>query len=88
MTDTSLDDDDETASFRIADQKIGNLLKRLSAKGVCPHCAARALAYRAAYLAEDEMGSIKAIELFEYIIDVLRESDIPPPARSPSSEMH
>jgi hypothetical protein len=57
MTDTSPDDDHETASFKIADQKITSLLKRLSDRDLCPRCTARALAYHAACLAECVMGS-------------------------------
>jgi hypothetical protein len=88
QTRTSDDGRRETASFKIAEQKIENLLRRLYDKNVCPCCTARALAYRAASMAEDEMGSAEAIEMFEDIIGALRESDIPPPARSPSSETH
>ena len=88
MTKQTPDDGRETASFRVADQKIENLLKRLGDKNVCPCCTARALAYHAASLAEHEMGSAEAIEMFEDIIMHLREDDVPPPAHSPSTEMH
>ena len=44
--------DDETASFKIAEQKIDNLLKRLHDKRVCPCCTARALTYHGASMAE------------------------------------
>jgi hypothetical protein len=82
------DDSRETESFEIADGKIWNLLRRLAAKNVCPRCAARALACSAADLAEQAMGTTEAIELFEYIINALRESNAPPPARSPSAATH
>ena len=78
----------ETASFKIADQKIENLLKRLSDKNVCPCCTGRALAYHAASMAEHEMGSVEAIEMFEKLIAEMREDDVPAPARSPSTETH
>ena len=55
----------ETASFKIADQKIENLLKRLHDKRVCPCCTARALTYHGASMAEHTMGSAEAIEMFE-----------------------
>jgi hypothetical protein len=82
------DDGRETTSFKIADQKIENLLKRLADKNVCPCCTARALAFHAAAEAEDTMGSAEAIELFEGIILHLRENDVPPPERSPSTAAH
>jgi|SRR6516162_8802478 hypothetical protein len=85
---TSQDDGRETTSFKIADQKIENLLKRLSDKNVCPCCTARALAYHAASMAEHEMGSVEAIEMFEKLIAEMREDDVPAPARSPSTETH
>jgi hypothetical protein len=90
MTRRSDDPNDrrETESFEIADQKIWNLLGRLAAKGVCPCCAARALACSAADLAEQVIGSVKAIEMFEDIIHALRESDVPSSARSPSAGVH
>jgi hypothetical protein len=79
MTNDS-DDAPETESFEIADQKIGNLLRRLAAKEVCPCCTARALAYNAADLAEQTIGSAEAIEMFQDIISALRESNVPPSA--------
>jgi hypothetical protein len=82
------DDRRETASFKIADQKIGNLLKRLNEKNVCGCCTARALAYAAAALAEDTVGSASAIEMFEGIITALREDDVPAPDPMPSTEAH
>jgi hypothetical protein len=78
----------ETTSFKIADQKIKNLLRRLQDKHVCPCCTARALTYHAAFMAEQQMGSVEALELFEEIIAALRERDVPPPPRSPSTETH
>jgi hypothetical protein len=88
MTMQTLDDRRETASFKIADQKIGNLLKRLDDKNVCPCCTARALAFHAAAIAEDTMGSAEAIELFESIIIDMREHNIPAPDPLPSTEAH
>lgn len=88
MTKQTPDDGRETASFRVADQKIENLLKRLGDKNVCPCCTARALAYHAASLAEHEMGSAEAIEMFEDIISGLHDLDISAPDRSPSTESH
>src|SRR5262245_15148793 len=81
-------DDDETEGFRIADEKIGNLLKRLAERGVCPCCAARALAFHAAALAEDAVGSAEASELFETIATELREHDEPAPGSLPSTQTH
>jgi hypothetical protein len=78
----------ETTSVKIADQKIGNLLKRLDDKNVCPCCIARVLALHAAELAEDVMGSAEAIEMFEDIIAALREHDVPAPDPLPSSQTH
>jgi hypothetical protein len=75
-------------SFAIADQKIGNLLNRLHDKRVCPCYTARALAFNAASMAELSVGSAEAIEMFEDIIDELREHDTPAPERGPSSETH
>jgi hypothetical protein len=78
----------ETASFRIADQKIGNLLKRLADKRVCPCCTARALAYHAASMAEHEMGSVEAIKMLEEIITDLRKDNVPAPDPAPSVTAH
>jgi hypothetical protein len=78
----------ETASFKIADQKVDNLLRRLHGKHVCECCTARALAYHAASLAEGTMGSAEAIELFEGILRSLREDNVPAPATMPSTEAH
>ena len=88
MTKQTPDDGRETASFRVADQKIENLLKRLGDKNVCPCCTARALAYHAASLAEHEMGSAEAIEMFESIVISLREDEVPAPDPLPSTEAH
>jgi hypothetical protein len=70
-------DDDETEGFKIAYQKIENLLKRLSDRGVCSCCTARALAFHAATLAEAAVGSDEAAEMFEYIVEELRENNAP-----------
>ena len=88
MTIQAPDDGRETASFKIADQKIENLLRRLRDKNVCPCCTARALAYHAASEAEHEMGSAEAIEMFEGIIMHLREDNAPAPDPMPSTEAH
>src|SRR5215831_20216768 len=52
-------DDDVPEGFKLAHQKIESLLKRLSDRGVCMCCTARALAFHAATLAEvtDEPNS-------------------------------
>jgi hypothetical protein len=71
-------------SFKIADQKIENLLNRLADKCVCPCCTARALAFNAAAMAEETMGSVKAIEMFEDLISSIREHDTPAPDPLPS----
>jgi len=68
----TMDEGRETSSFKIADEKIENLLKRLHDKNVCPCCTARALAFHAAALAEDTMGSAAAIARFEEVITALR----------------
>ena len=87
MTETP-DDRRETTSFKIADQKIDNLLQRLDDKNVCPCCTARALTYHAMFMAEQAMGSAEAIEMFEAFIVAMRERDTPPPAPMPSPETH
>lgn len=79
------DDDRETASFKIADQKIQALLRRLSDKGLCPDCTARALACHAVGFAECVLGSTKAIELFEGIIADMRTDSVPAPDLSHST---
>jgi hypothetical protein len=76
----------ETASFKIADQRIKTLLKRL--EHLCPCCTAQALAFHAAFLAEQAMGSARTIEAFEDIISVLRKNDIPAPDPLPSTRTH
>jgi hypothetical protein len=88
MTIQTPDNGRETASFKIADQKIENLLKRLNDKRVCPCCAARALAYHAASMAEHTMGSTEAIEMFEALITHLHEHDVKAPEPMPSTEAH
>jgi len=81
-----LDDGVVTEGFRIADQKIGNLLKRLSDKGLCPDCTARALACHAVGFAECMLGSTEAIEMFEGLIASMRENNVPVP--DPPPAMH
>jgi hypothetical protein len=88
MTTQTPDDERETASFKIADQKIDNLLRRRNDKRVCPCCMARALAYHAATVAEHTMGSAEAIEMFEAIIMRMSEHDAPAPDPMPSTEAH
>ncbi|PWT93481.1 MAG: hypothetical protein C5B56_00695 [Proteobacteria bacterium] len=88
MTIQTPDDRRETSSFRIADQEIKNLLKRLNHKNVCPCCAARALAYHGGAMAERSMGSAEAIEVFEDIIHYMAKHDVPPPEPLPSTEAH
>jgi hypothetical protein len=79
MTTDQTPEDGETEGFKIASRKIESLLKRLADRGVCPCCAARALAAHAASLAEDAVGSADAAELFEYIADDIREHDVSAP---------
>ena len=80
------DDGVVTEGFRIAYQRIEFLLKRLNDRGICSCCIARALAFHAATLAEDAVGSDAAIEMFEYIIEEMRENDAPAPPSPP--ELH
>lgn len=82
------DDGRETYSFKIADQKIENLLKRLSDKNLCPCCTARALIGHAAFLAEQTLGSAKAAEMFEDLISSILENNIPAPDPLPSTQAH
>ena len=88
MTDQIPDDVRETASFKIADHKIENLLKRLHDKRVCPCCTARALTYHGASMAEHTMGSAEAIEMLEDIIIRLHKDNVPAPEPMPSTEAH
>ena len=88
MTIQTPDDGSETASFKIAEQKIENLLKRLHDKRVCPCCTARALTYHGASMAEHTIGSTEAIEMLEAIIMHMREHDAPAPDPMPSTEAH
>ena len=88
MTIQTPDDGRETASFKIADRKINNLLKRLNDKRICPCCTARAMTYHAAVVAEHTMGSADAIEVFEAIIMHMREHDAPAPEPMPSTEAY
>ena len=59
MTDQIPDEVRETASFKIADHKIENLLKRLHDKRVCPCCTARALTYHGASMAEPRWAVLR-----------------------------
>jgi hypothetical protein len=88
MTAQTPDNGRETVSFKIADQKIENLLRRLNGKNVCPCCTARALAFHAASEATQELGSAEAIELFEMLTRQLRKHNVPAPDYGPSSEAH
>ena len=88
MTSQTPDDGHETPSFKIADQKIENLLKRLDDKRVCPCCTARALAYHAASMAVQTQGTAEAIEMFEAMIIKLHRTDVPAPDPLPSTEAH
>jgi hypothetical protein len=88
---TTPDSGRDTSSFEIADQKIGNLLKQLNDKNVCPCCVARALAFHAASLAMHSAGSAEAIQMFGDIVSSRRKYDIPiipAPAPLPSREAH
>jgi hypothetical protein len=71
------DDFGQLPSFRIADQKINNLVQRLNDKNLCGCCVARALMYRGADLAELMMGRAEAIKTLEYIISLIRENPLP-----------
>jgi hypothetical protein len=88
MTTRTPDDARESTSFKIAAQKIDNLLKRLNEKRVCPCCTSRALTLHAACMAENVLGSAKAIEMFEDIIMTMHENDVPAPDYGPSTEAH
>ena len=88
MSAPASDDRRETASFKIADQKINNLLRRLRDKNVCPCCTARALTYHGVCAAAQHSGSAEAIEMLEEIIGVLRERNILAPEPFPSTETH
>jgi hypothetical protein len=88
MTSQTPDDRRETSSYEIAYQKIGNLLQRLHDKNVCPDCAARAMALHAASFAEYALGSAKALEMFEEMIVILREHNVPAPDYGPSVAKH
>jgi hypothetical protein len=88
MTIQTPDNGRETLSFKIADQKIENLLKRLHDKHVCPCCTARALTCHAVSEAEHTLGSAKAIEMFEERILCLRENNVPAPDPLPSTAAH
>jgi hypothetical protein len=79
------DDFVETDFFRYADRRIGQLLDKLKAKGVCGCCTARALLYHGIGLMEETMGSAEAIEICEGFIRALRERDRPAPDYSSSS---
>jgi hypothetical protein len=90
MTIQTPDDRRETIGFKIADQKIERLLKRLNDRNVCPCCTSRALTGHAVLMAERELGTAKAIEMFEDVIVSLRQYNFPAPDRnpSPSTETH
>src|SRR5262245_54946101 len=88
LTAQTPDDGRETPSFKIADRKIDNLVKRLHDKNICPCCTARALAFHAASMVAVEMGSAEAIEMFERFIRQMREENIPAPDSMPSTEAH
>jgi hypothetical protein len=88
MTIQTPDDERETLSFKIAYQKIVNLLKRLDDKNVCPCCTSRALTLHAVCMAEHIMGSAKAIEMFEDVIVNMRDNNIPAPNYIPSTAAH
>jgi hypothetical protein len=80
--------DPRARAFKVADQKIENLLKRLNDKNVCPCCTARALALHAASMAEHTRGTAEAVEMFEEFISQMRERDVPEPEPMPSTEVH
>jgi len=88
MTSQVPDSGNETASFKLADAKIVSLRKRLAGKQACPCCTARALAYHAAAMCTEHMGSDEAIETFEMLVGWMREKDVPAPEPSPSTETH
>jgi hypothetical protein len=81
-------DPTESVSFKAADAKIAKLIDRLLAQNHCPDCIARALAYHAAGLAANSMGSSDAAVMFEEIADNVRENNIPAPERAPSTAAH
>jgi hypothetical protein len=69
----------ETDFFHYADRRIGQLLDKLRAKGVCGCCTGRALLYHGISLIEETTGSAEAIEMCEGFIRVLRENNRPAP---------
>jgi hypothetical protein len=78
----------ESTSYKIAYHKIGNLLNRLGDKRVCPCCTSRALTLHAVCMAEQTLGSARAIEMFEDLITNMRENNIPAPDYGPSAQTH
>jgi queuine/archaeosine tRNA-ribosyltransferase len=83
------DDHRETVGFKIANQKLTNLVKRLADRHICPCCMARALAFHATNLAKHDMGSAEGLEILEHIIRVMREQARAfAPESFPSTEAH
>jgi hypothetical protein len=80
--------DSESPSFKIADQKISNLLQRLKDKRVCGCCTAHALALHAGALAMSELGSTDAAGMLEDLAATVRKYNIPAPVRTPSTDVH
>ena len=87
-TNEPADDFTETASFKIADQKVCNLIKRLHDKRVCPCCTGRALLLNGAWLVEEMIGSAETIVEIEQVIAVLRKNNRPAPPPMASTEAH
>jgi hypothetical protein len=85
MTQTP-DDDRETSSYKIADQKIENLATGRQARLPLLHSTGASISCSVPGRAL--MGSAEAIEMFEEIIIIMREHDVPAPDRAPSTATH
>jgi hypothetical protein len=69
----------ESKAFEYADNRIHDLLDKLKAKRVCGCCTSRAMIFNAAVLCEQTLGSTKAAELLEDILDTMRSNNVPMP---------
>jgi hypothetical protein len=66
----------ELRDFKIANEKVGNLVQRLRAKNIPDVCIFSVLTMHAARVATGAVGSVKTAEMFEGVADVVRNDSI------------
>jgi hypothetical protein len=67
------DDKPDMIAFKVINAEIDRLMKRLTAKGMCPCCVGQGLLYRGAFLHRDAVGTDETVALFLDIVDLIEQ---------------